>query len=196
VCFVDTLHVLPGAPCRSQPAMGAFETSTCEPTMGYCDTTGAPPTDPSSGTCKAYGAIGDACGAAMLAPCDPTTSVCDFMTQKCAALPGLGAMCTSQCASGLYCDSTGGGGATCAAQLPDGSSCMPGGNPRQCASNYCQLMAGTDGGLPTGTCVGLGGHGTYDVSPRSCGYGPNGSGPEDAGIQPPASGQSFKPWYE
>lgn len=199
VCFLTTAHVLPGNECRSQPAQGGFETSSCEATMGTCDTSNAPPSDPSLGTCKAYAAIGDACGGVPAVYCAPTTSTCDFNTKTCAALPGNGEACPSfVCAPGFYCKSTGGGQPTCNAQLPDGSSCMLGGDPRQCASLFCQNVPSSDGGFPTGICSGSTAHGTYDISPRSCGYGPNGTGDEDAGIQPPAGPQSMNDrlWFQ
>lgn len=188
LCFISTTHVAPGGACRGVPATGSFETASCESTMGTCDTSGAPPTDPSAGTCKAFLAVGDTCGGPSAGTCNPTTSTCNFQTMKCTALPNIGDPCPSfQCAIGGYCKTAMGQG-TCTAQLADGATCMTGGDPRQCANGeFCQPITGNP---TTGTCTGFSNHGIYDISPRSCGFGPNGSGDEDAGIQPPAGPQS------
>lgn len=187
LCFISTAHVLPDGACRGVPAMGSFQTASCEATMGTCDVSGALPSDPGAGTCKAFLVVGDTCGGPSAGICNPTTSACSFQKMKCAALPNIGDPCPSlQCAVGAYCKSAMGPG-TCAAQLVDGTTCQSGGDPRQCASGFCQ----PNGGGPNGICTGLSSRGLNDISPRSCGFGPNGAGDEDAGIQPPAGPQSM-----
>ena len=207
VCYSTTAHVLPGQSCRSQPTATGFETASCEPTLGYCNTSGATPDDPNAGTCTAYAKIDDDCistGPGTQVFCDPQVSYCDYITsRKCKALPNAGDPCIQgqQCGKALYCDTSGGGQGVCAAGKPDGSDCKQG---RECVSNYCQISQPPgpfDGGFPppsTGICVGAGSRGEFDVSPRSCGFGPGGSGAEDAGIVPPPKGQSMNGqlWYE
>lgn len=203
VCWTITEHVMPGAACRSMPKTGAFDTAQCEGSLGYCDTSNAPMDDRTAGTCKAYANVGDSCvGMTGQTPpqCNPKTSYCDaFTSMKCVALPGTGAPCSTsnyRCAPGNYCDYTAGTSATCAASKADGSDCK---TSQECASNYCQTTIG-DGGIQTGTCTPTGNvsHNAYDVSPRTCGFGPSGSGPEDAGIVPPAKTSAVPlgaPWY-
>jgi hypothetical protein len=211
VCFTTTLHVTPGSACRATPKVDpsgtlSYDTARCEPTLGYCDTSQAPTTDRALGNCTAYANVGDNCvgTVGMTTPqCNPTTSVCDsFNTRTCVALPQAGSPCASfRCATGNYCDTTGGTGnmGTCAQSKPDGSSCK---SSQECAGGFCQTMVG-DGGITTGTCASNGNvaHDVYDISPRSCGFGPQGTGPEDAGIVPPASA-AYRPslggdgqWY-
>lgn len=149
VCYVVTEHVMPGGECDAQPKAGTYTYATCEPRVGWCDTSASRDAGISgSGTCKEYARVGDGCGIDQAAPCNPQTSYCDYGgTNTCVALLGDGASCArapGQCEPGSYCD-------------PSVVQCRP--------------LPNNAGNEPLG-----------DVSPRSCGFGPQSTGPEDAGI--------------
>jgi hypothetical protein len=119
--------------------------------------------------------------------CDAT------MTMQCQALPTAGQKCTTgnQCAQGNYCDRTDPMNPICAALKAEGATCM---NGNECASFTCDRM----GGAPTGTCAPAMSASAqpYEVTPRSCGFGPEASGPIEGGIVKNQSvdvGQLFTP---
>ncbi len=124
--------------------------------------------------------------------CDPKAELtCDGTTRKCAALPPAGQPCTTgqQCAKSAWCETPTNPGPgpitrTCQPKKAAGAEC---GSSQECTSGTCNFGAApTDGGRLVGTCgepVDLNAD-PFEVSPRSCGFGPQGTGPEDAGIQP------------
>jgi hypothetical protein len=203
VCYQITMHAAPGSPCQTNLPPDVFTAARCEPTLGYCDTSGAAQDGGAggqgSGTCKAFAKVGDSCIGQGFASCDPSTAYCDFQSGKCAAFKNVGESCQppANCLKGLYCDPQ---AKTCAQKKADGSTCQ---NSVECLSSFCSAVPGIDAGNQ-GTCVsgGQGGDSTTDISPRSCGFGPRGTGPEDAGIVAPPKAQAFdigastRPWFE
>jgi hypothetical protein len=175
VCYQTKSHVPPGGKCDAD----GHTPSTCEPSLGFCtDELGRLAT---RGTCKAFARIGDGCtyevsGAVVL--CDPGSAACDVPTQRCVEAPKAGQRCGVSsapgggCAAGAYCENS-----TCTAEKEDGKPCK---QPGECVSGICtrDVIDSVDGRCSAGAM--------NDVSPRSCGFGPNGSGPEQAGIKPPA----------
>ncbi len=193
VCFKRTTLLLPGAPCRLQPKKGELETAACDARVAYCELVSPQdPNDPAAGTCRAYAKVGESCeptGTPLRSPqCEPPSG-CDFTgTKKCTLPPGGGQPCSqtsTACASGFFCDRAAGSPGTCTAHKPNGATCR---QSDECAGRHCNIpTGGFDGSVPTGTCDDFGQNQqavAFEVSPRSCGFGPSGSGPEDAGIQP------------
>lgn len=217
VCFKSVGYLLSGQPCRASPQKGQFETRSCDPRAGYCEQTQPPnPDDPGVGTCKAYAKIGEDCvitggtGTTTFVQCDPKVSQCDVAgasaTRKCVALPtlpGAGSACTTggQCADGHYCNygTPPNPPGTCALKKAIGETCN---QSQECSSSFCDTTGGVLDGGPRGVCVGSSSDSAraYEVTPRSCGFGPSGTGPEEAGIQPPATSplttQDLSRWYD
>lgn len=171
--------------CSQTPPAGSFEVRDCDPSLAYCN----------NGTCTAFAKVGETCVMTMPfmvraciqgAYCDAT------MTMQCQALPATGMKCTTgiQCAQGNYCDRTD----TCAALKSEGAACM---NSNECASFNCD-RPGPSPPTPTGTCSASTSATAqpYDVTPRSCGFGPEANGPIEGGIVKNQSvdvGQLFTP---
>jgi hypothetical protein len=181
VCFKITRTLQPNDTCQQTPPAGSFEVRDCDPSLAYCDTTGS--MTPGTGTCKAYAKVGEMCVTTM--PISFRACVqgayCDVaMTMTCLALPTTGQRCTTtnQCAQGNYCDRTDPMNPTCAALKSEGAACM---NGNECASFVCDRP----GGAPTGTCAPAMSASAqpYEVTPRSCGFGPEATGPIEGGIE-------------
>ncbi len=168
----------------SPPKPTDVELRQCDPVTAYCE--GAAAGD--ARKCRAYAKVGEECGTATTGQCDTRAGLfCDFTSKKCGALPAAGQPCsgTLQCAKGAFCERslTPSGTNTCVAQRPDGAECDSG---SQCTSGACPTDPSTtfDGGRPKGKC-GAGIDNTansFEVTPRSCGFGPSGRGPVDGGI--------------
>lgn len=182
-CATSNPHALPGEPCAGPLHVQSPSNPTwdyCEPSLGYCVATGA-----ADGTCAAFPAVGQSCGGGATRPeCGPDSfcQVPDSGAPTCAPFPGPGERCGQSlygpvCHVGSYCDATSN---TCAASKPTYAECKA---PQECQSGNCARVASPDGGASPGKCVPPYPSFTrFDVSPRSCGFGPNGAGPDDAGI--------------
>lgn len=192
VCFKQLTRVLPGADCRTQARAGAFETALCDSRVAYCESAASPaPDDPTAGTCRELVAVGGSCAPTGTPPRTPQCAppaFCDTAAGKCAAPPGPGQPCARSgtlCAQGAWCDTSGNPTGTCQPTKPEGEACR---RDVECVGAHCSLPLGPfDGGPIVGTCTDFGqstNAAAFEVTPRSCGFGPRGSGPEDAGIQP------------
>jgi len=186
VCFKVTRTLQPGDTCSQVPPAGSFEVRDCDPSLAYCN----------NGTCTAFAKVGETCVMTMPfmvraciqgAYCDAT------MTMQCQALPMTGQRCTlgNQCAQGNYCDRTDPMNPICTALKSEGATCMA---SNECASFNCDRP----GGAPSGTCSPSTSASAqpYEVTPRSCGFGPEASGPIEGGIVKNQSvdvGQLFTP---
>lgn len=192
VCFKLLTRVLPGSECRTQAKTGAFETSLCDQRVAYCESAASPPPDdPSAGTCRELVPVGGSCAPTGTPPRTPQCAppaFCDTTAGKCAAPPGVGQPCAragTLCADGAWCDTAASPTGTCQPEKPNGEPCR---RDVECAGGHCSLPAGPfDGGPIVGSCTDFGQSTSavaFEITPRSCGFGPRGSGPEDAGIQP------------
>ena len=130
--------------------IAAIDTATCDDILGPARDIGAgvlvlpsgrsPSSEPACGaTYVGHVATGAACSfdgdcVSGFCPTDGPTA------RTCTLLPADGAPCTSRCATGLYCD-TSGTDPRCIVPAPDGSACTPG-YEAACAS----------GGCTSGTC--------------------------------------------
>jgi hypothetical protein len=191
VCKRYKLHVLPGGECSFRRNDDVHEASMCEPTQGYCSVESA---DAESGTCVAFAKMGESCrDGNKTIQCEKET-YCDWRAgdATCKALPGEGEECTSsQCAQGNYCDFS---SRKCIALKEVGESCK---SSSECASRSCETTFSPDGGSTTGKCAPTtGGYNDFHISPRTCGFGPNGRGDDDAGIvKKNIEPRADKPWY-
>jgi hypothetical protein len=195
VCFTTTFGAPPGSQCNE--GSPHYQTIGCDGSQGFCTTLiGAE----GAGTCQGFAANGAACSFGGPNPqvCNPATSYCDFTTMKCTPIPGAGQACPQgQCTQGAYCDQTV-NPATCAAQKPEGSPCQ---QPNECTSGNCSFSADA-GGQRCGPSFAPPNLSLYDVSPRTCGFGPMTTAPEEAGAVPPKTqslGTPQRPrgaWYE
>ncbi|HQY60874.1 MAG: hypothetical protein IPQ09_10985 [Myxococcales bacterium] len=191
VCYKQ-VRVGPGEVCatsQTAPSPDQFEIKSCDPATGYCDGAGGADT---TRKCRAYAKAGEDCFTppSTIVQCDVRGGLsCDPTSRKCIALPPVGQPCTAgqQCAKGAYClrATTPGGASTCTAQKGDGSDCD---SSAECLSSSCESppTTGGDGGRPKGKC-GVATDNTanpFEVSPRSCGFGPAARGPVDGGVQP------------
>jgi hypothetical protein len=143
--------------CRHHPRAG-------EP----CDFARSPQCDPDpalalscdfmfSGTCRAPGDEGDACGGPAIPPCRPAFSCHATQTDgigTCGALPRLGETCTDRCASPGVCAS---GSCTMPGKASIGAACTTDGD---CASLSCTGFLGGHficaANSITPTCIGAG----------------------------------------
>lgn len=187
VCF-RALTAAPGEACSLQgsPKAGEFEIRSCDGRVAYCEGTA------DAAKCRAYAKLGEDCFVppSTVIQCDSRADLfCDSASRKCASLPAAGQPCTpgQQCAKGAYCEQGAPGPGpttrTCAARKADGAEC---GSSSECQSTFCDLSLGTtDGGL-RGRCGAPSDltANAFEVTPRSCGFGPQGRGPVDSGIQP------------
>jgi len=189
ICFKQVTSQ-PGEACSLQgtPKAGEYEIRTCDARAGYCEGAG------DAAKCRAYAKLGADCVVppTTVLQCDPSAELtCDGTTRKCEALPAAGQPCTTgqQCAKSAWCETPTNPGPgpvtrTCQPKKASGAECA---SSQECASGACNFgPAPVDGGRFVGTCgeridttADL-----FEVSPRSCGFGPQGTGPEDAGIQP------------
>ncbi len=182
VCY-KLVKAAAGEDCSSAKPTD-LEVRQCDPATAYCE--GATPG--AARKCRAYAKVGENCGNATAGQCDPRAGLfCDFASQKCAGLPAAGQPCsvTFQCAKGAFCEraTTPTGANTCVAQRPDGTECDSG---AQCASGSCPTdpTPTSDGGRPKGKCGASVDNtaNSFEVTPRSCGFGPSARGPVDGGI--------------
>jgi hypothetical protein len=185
VCIQYRAHQPLGARCHVGGSVGdTYVYLRCEPTLGYCDTSAD--SKQNDGTCTAFASVGASCRTGSDV-CDPASSYFDFDTLVCTARAGRGERCAgagfaNECAQGLYCDHL---QQTCEAALEAGATCT---YDSQCASFQCK--SDPLGHAPSVCADDV--HGLFDISPRTCGFGPHGTGDEDAGIVPPAKAQSIR----
>lgn len=181
------LRRAPGEECKLLPSLRdlTLELPVCDE-RGFCELT-------LSGTvCRAYVASGEACivAGASAVRCDPQRSLyCDGSTRRCAELPRPGQSCAQPgaCVRGAFCD-----GATrvCGEVREDGAACD---QPSQCASGSCVTMTAADGGRAPSRCADDEGPRPFEVTPRSCGFGPLARGLVDAGASPVLTTSLFGP---
>jgi hypothetical protein len=182
-CARFDAHARPGDACDlGGPRPDHVELSFCEQTLGYCVPMSA---DGQTGTCQPYQSIGQPCGQLPSMSYQPqcgSDSYCDHSQGPngvCQPFLPLGAPCKpgfTACVRGAYCDGT-----TCVEAREDGQPCA---SPEQCKSGSCAQHPIPDSGQSIGKCFSWpSGWTQFTISPRSCGFGPNGSGPDDAGIR-------------
>jgi hypothetical protein len=179
-CATGNPHALPGESCAGMHSQSNPTHDYCEPSLGYCTSTTS-----ADGTCVAYAAAGQACGiGAMASQCDQGTfcRASDAGSPTCAPLPGAGERCGQslvggRCGTGAYCDTT---SDMCAAAKPAFADCL---TSVECQSGDCATNVSPDGSVSPGKCAPPSpSFNTFGVSPRTCGFGPNSYGPDDAGI--------------
>lgn len=177
----------PGESCKLQRSSRELdlELSVCDE-RGFCEITLA-------GTvCRAYAASGEACivAGSSAVRCDPRAGLyCDGASRRCADLPRPGQSCAlpGACVRGAFCD-----GATrvCGELREDGAECE---QPAQCASGSCVPMTAADGGRAPSRCADDETARPFEVTPRSCGFGPLARGLVDAGAAPVLTTSVFGP---
>ena len=159
----------PGTSCDEK---GATVQHTCDSMTGYC----------LNQQCKAWGKPGDCCDSSCNnALCGPSSN-CKFVPNNpgtCVSV-AAGSPCKyplGDCGgsgSVLTCDSA---THSCITPKPVGAACL---GDFECASYSCPRL-NLDGGA-AGQCAAPSSHSIFDVSPRTCGFGPSASGAEDAGF--------------
>ncbi len=198
VCYQVKQHATSGA-CTVSNGGGmstgptVFTQIQCEAQTSFCKPDSGSST---TGTCVAYGNVGDACGVQAGDTCNPASQYCDTKAMKCAAIPAIGGDCLASngaCQTGSYCTAMN----VCAATLVEGTVCD---SDSACTSGICAGLP-LFGGMPgqTGICDPVSG-GAFSISPRTCGFGPLSSGKDKDGIQPPAKAQAVhinptRRWY-
>lgn len=160
VCVRAKAHLGLGSGCTLNPK--TYEATACEPTIGYCQG----PQGATDGKCAGYSNVGGPCGQDQR--CDPKTAFCANGT--CQTIPRAGDDCSASngaCLPRHFCNSN----RQCEAQRQTGGYCL---DHIECATGSCDRTRGV--------CVGVPAQGLYAISPRTCGFGPNGTGAEDQGI--------------